>query len=171
MRVVLVGYMASGKTTVGRALAKALGVMFVDLDAYIVQQQGKSIAKIFEEEGEAFFRQLEGRLLQEVLHQHEALVLATGGGTPCYGTAMDTILENAEHTVYLTFSVPALVERIEGEKAQRPLVKDLAREDLAAFVAQHLSKRDAFYARAPHRVVGDQKTVEALVSEIKTLLA
>lgn len=170
MRIVLVGYMASGKTSVGELLASALGVTFIDLDAYIVQHQKKSIGAIFEEEGEFFFRQLEGEMLKKALYENSSLVLSTGGGTPCYGLNMDVILEHSEHSIYLKTPVSALVERIEKGKAQRPLVSTIIHEDLLEFVERHLFERRAFYERAKHTIAADQKTVETLVSEIKTLL-
>lgn len=170
MKIVLVGYMASGKTSVGELLARELGVTFIDLDAYIVQHQKKSIGKIFEEEGEFFFRQLEHEMVKKVLHENSSLVLSTGGGTPCYGLTMNTILENSDHSIYLQVSIPVLVERIEKEKAQRPLVSTIIHEDLPGFVEHHLFERSVFYERAKHTVTGDKKTVEALVTEIKALL-
>lgn len=171
MKVVLVGYMASGKSSVGELLARELHFKFLDLDAYIVEDQGKSIGKIFEESGELFFRQLESEMLKKALEAHADLVLATGGGTPCYGLNMQEILANSDHSVYLQVSVPTLVERIENAKAQRPLVSTIIHEDLSGFVQHHLSQRVPFYEKATHRVAGDTKTVEAVVAEIKALVS
>lgn len=170
MKIVLVGYMASGKTTVGKLLAEALVLPFIDLDAYIVQQQKKSVAKIFEDQGEFFFRQLEGELLKKVLDEHDDVVLATGGGTPCYGLNMDAIVKHSDHSIYLQVPTPTLVERIEKEKAQRPLVSTIVCKDLLGFVQHHLVARTAFYESAKHTVKSGKKTAATLVVEIRALL-
>lgn len=170
MRVVLVGYMASGKSSVGRLLAKELGLEFIDLDAYIEEQQKKSIKTIFSENGEIFFRKLEHEMLGKVLDEHQDLILSTGGGTPCYGNNMETILEKSDHSIYLQLSIPALVERIKGEKEDRPLVKNINDEDLPEFIGKHLFERRQYYAQAKHVFECDGKNLETVVYEIKQLL-
>ncbi|MFD2101789.1 shikimate kinase [Flagellimonas iocasae] len=170
MRVVLVGYMASGKSSVGRLLAKELGLEFIDLDAYIEEQQKKSIKTIFSEKGEIFFRKLEHEMLGKVLDEHQDLILSTGGGTPCYGNNMETILEKSDHSIYLQLSIPALVERIKGEKEDRPLVKNIKDEDLSEFIGKHLFERRQYYAQAKHVFECDGKNLETVVYEIKQLL-
>ncbi|MEM9649048.1 MAG: shikimate kinase [Bacteroidota bacterium] len=167
MKVVLVGYMASGKSSVGRLLAKEIGLDFVDLDTYIEEQQQQSIKDIFQQKGEIFFRKLEHQMLEKVLSEKESLLLSTGGGTPCYGINMDTILKHSDHSIYLQLPVSTLVERIAQEKEERPLVKDLDDEELAEFVGKHLFERRPFYARAKFTLDCYGKSVEDLVSEIK----
>lgn len=170
MRVVLVGYMASGKSSVGKLLARELGFHFLDLDEYIEQQQKKSIKTIFSEKGEIFFRKLEHEMLSEVLDKYQDLVLSTGGGTPCYGNNMETILQKSDHSIYLQLSIPALVERIKGEKENRPLVKNIKNEDLPEFIGKHLFERSQYYAEAKHVLECDGKYLEAVVSEVKQFL-
>ncbi|WP_420601102.1 shikimate kinase [Flagellimonas sp.] len=170
MKVVLVGYMASGKSSVGRLLANELDVEFIDLDTYIEKEQQKSIDTIFSEKGEIFFRKLENEMLQKVLKEHESILLSTGGGTPCYGNNIETILNNSDHSIYLQLSVSALVERISNEKDQRPLVKDLQDDELPEFIGKHLFERRQYYEQAKHIVGNEKKTVEEVVSEIKELL-
>ena len=170
MRVVLVGYMASGKSSVGKLLASELGLTFLDLDAYIEAQQQKPIKTIFSEKGEIYFRKLEHEMLSKVLDEHEALMLSTGGGTPCYSNNMETILQKSDHSIYLQLSVPALVERIKGEKEDRPLVKNVADEDLPEFIGKHLFERRQYYAQAKHVLECDGKDLETVVSEIRQLL-
>ncbi|MDC6367779.1 MULTISPECIES: shikimate kinase [Flavobacteriaceae] len=170
MKVVLVGYMASGKSTVGKMLAKELDMPFIDLDDYIEEQEQKSISDIFSEKGEIFFRKLEHSTLSEVLESHETLVLSTGGGTPCYSGNMETILEKSDHSIYLQLSVPNLAERIEGEKDKRPLVSNLDAEELQEFIGKHLFERSQFYSKAKHIVPCNDKDLQNVVSEIKTLL-
>ncbi len=170
MRIVLMGYMASGKSSVGRLLARDLQMEFVDLDDYIEGEQQKSVKSIFSEHGEIFFRKLEHKMLSQVLDGKENLVLSTGGGTPCYSGNMDTILEKSDHSIYLQLSIPALVERLKKEKDQRPLVRNIKDEDLPEFVGKHLFERRAYYARAKHIVECDGKNLEEVVAEIKKML-
>ncbi|AEM71274.1 Shikimate kinase [Allomuricauda ruestringensis DSM 13258] len=170
MKIVLVGYMASGKSTVGRLLARQLGVEFIDLDDYIEQHQKKSIKTIFSEKGEIFFRKLEHQMLAEVLEKEKSIILSTGGGTPCYGTNMVTILNQSDHSIYLNLSIPNLVERISKEKDNRPLVKNIADEELPEFIGKHLFERRPYYLQAKHILDCNNLDAETVVGRIKELL-
>lgn len=170
MRVVLVGYMASGKSSVGKLLSKELQLKFIDLDEYIEQQQQKSIKTIFSEKGEVYFRKLEHEMLSKVLDENKALILSTGGGTPCYGRNMETILQKSDDSIYLQLSIPTLVERIKGEKEERPLVKNIDDGDLPEFIGKHLFERRPYYAQAKHILECDGKDLETVVTEIKQRL-
>lgn len=169
MKIVLMGYMASGKSTVGRLLASDLEIPFIDLDAYIEELEKKSIPSIFSEKGEIYFRKLEHQTLSKVLSENDSVVLSTGGGTPCYGNNMQIILECADHSVYLQMSIPDLVARIAKGKADRPLVQGIADEDLPEFVGKHLFERIPFYAQAQH-VLNGKGTPAEVVGEIKKQL-
>lgn len=170
MKVVLVGYMASGKSSIGQLLSKEIGAGFLDLDAYIEAQLGKSIPQIFLDKGEIFFRKIEHEMLVQVLVKDENLVIATGGGTPCYGKNMQTILEKSDFSVYLQLSIPVLAERIGREKNQRPMVKDIDDGDLPEFIGKHLFERRPFYLLAQKTIACDNKSMEAIVAEIKAFL-
>lgn len=170
MKAVLVGYMASGKSTVGKLLAAQLGVQFIDLDQYIEEQAKMSIADIFAAKGEIFFRKLEHALLEQVLDENESVLLSTGGGTPCYGSNMKTILEKSDHSIYLQLPISNLVDRISQEKETRPLVRDLSDSELPEFIGKHLFERRQFYALASHSINCDKKSLEEVVAEIKNLL-
>jgi len=170
MKIVLMGYMASGKSTVGKLLASRLGIDFIDLDAYIVAHEKKSIPEIFSEKGEIYFRKLEHQMLTRVLGEKDSLVLATGGGTPIYGDNMRTILELSEHSVYLRLSIPELVSRIALEKESRPLVRDLADGDLAEFVGKHLFERIPVYTRATLTLDCTGKDAGTLAMELENSL-
>ncbi|MGN7516119.1 MAG: shikimate kinase [Allomuricauda sp.] len=170
MKIVLVGYMASGKSTVGRLLARQLGIRFIDLDDYIEEHQKKSIKTIFSEKGEIFFRKLEHQMLNEVLGKEESLVISTGGGTPCYGTNMATILDQADHSIYLDVSIPNLLERISNEKEHRPLVKNISNEELPEFIGKHLFERRPYYMQAKHILDCNGTDAETVVEQIKELL-
>lgn len=170
MKIVLMGYMASGKSTVGKLLARQLGFGFIDLDEYIEAQEKKSIKAIFSEKGEIYFRKLEHQMLSKVLDEEGNVVLSTGGGTPCYGNNMQTILEHSDHSFYLQLSIPELVDRIVAEKEQRPLVKNIADADLPEFVGKHLFERIPYYSLAKHVVDCSGKDVAAVAREMEKRL-
>ncbi len=166
MKIVLIGYMGSGKSTVGNLLAKKLNLAFIDLDQAIEEQEKISVLEIFEKHGEIFFRRKETEVLKRLLAEKEDRVLATGGGTPCYGHNMEQIEKSAAKSIYLKLSIQALVDRIRHEKAERPLVSTLADEDFPEFIGKHLFERTPFYERADEVVFCDGKTSEEIVDEI-----
>ncbi len=170
MKIVLIGYMGSGKSTIGRLLAECIGLPFCDLDAYISKALGADIPEIFKEKGEVFFRRNETKLLKQVLTEQNGLVLATGGGTPCYGNNMEVLLENADRVIYLRVALQELVERLAPEKEQRPLLQPLRSEDLPEFIAKHLFERNTYYTRAHIVVDGTAKRPDTIVREIRVLL-
>ena len=91
MKVILLGYMASGKSTIGRLLAEEKGLKFINLDEYLEEKEEKSISDIFKDKGEIYFRLKENEYLKELLEKKESFVLSLGGGTPCYSSNMDVI--------------------------------------------------------------------------------
>lgn len=170
MVIALVGYMGSGKSTVGRALAASLGTAFADLDDYLESRLGQTIPEVFQSRGELFFRKKEHELLREWLEANRSGVLALGGGTPCYAGNMDMLLGHTPYVVYLQMSVPGLVARLREEQLQRPLVAHLPAEELPEFIGKHLFERAPFYARAPYTIICDHQSPEAIVEEIRALL-
>ncbi|WP_318310204.1 shikimate kinase [Flagellimonas crocea] len=170
MKIVLVGYMASGKSTVGQLLASQLGIKFIDLDEYIEQNQKKSIKNIFSEKGEIYFRKLECQMLKEVLDKDASIVLSTGGGTPCYGNNMETIVEESDHSIYLNLTIPKLVDRISREKESRPLVKNISDEELPEFIGKHLFERRPYYMQAKHILDCDGLDAQTIVAKVRGLL-
>lgn len=169
MIVVLVGYMGSGKSTIGQALARELGLPFVDMDSYIENRLEQPISEVFRTRGELYFRRTEHELLGELLDEGEPMVLALGGGTPCYAGNMDLVLEHTPNVVYLQLSVGALARRLEHEKAHRPLIAHLPDEELPEFIGKHLFERSPFYSKAPITIIGEQPA-GAVVEEIKRFL-
>ncbi|MFH6601858.1 shikimate kinase [Maribacter algicola] len=170
MRIVLLGYMGSGKTTVGKTLATDVDIDFIDLDDYIENSEGLSVAEIFASKGEIYFRKKEGEYLKMILSDKDNFVLSTGGGTPCYGDNMNAILEGTANVFYLKVSIKELTERLLKEKEHRPLIKNIADTDLPDFIGKHLFERTLFYERAHHNVYCDNKTSEKITNEIKKLL-
>ncbi len=147
-RIILVGYMGSGKTTVGRQLAMALGLSFYDLDWYIEMRYRRSVAQIFRESGEEGFRQLERNMLHEVA-EFENIVLSCGGGTPCFFDNMSYMNSLAE-TVYLKARPDVLAAHLRMGKVVRPLIQGKNEEELLAYIEDSLREREPFYAQARH---------------------
>ena len=147
-RIILIGYMGAGKTTVGKALAKDMGLQFYDLDWYIESRHRKTIAQIFAEMGENGFRELERILLHEVA-EFEDVVISCGGGTPCFFDNIDYMNRQGD-VVYLKASVEVLCQHLKMGKTVRPLIKDKSPEELALFVEQQLAQREPYYNQATH---------------------
>ncbi|HUH28720.1 shikimate kinase [Gelidibacter sp.] len=167
MNIVLIGYMGSGKSTIGRKLAEIVDFKFVDLDDYIQKKENMSIPQIFETKGEIYFRKKEHLYLKEVL-QLNNIILSLGGGTPCYGSNMAAILDAEDtHSIYLKSSIPSLVQRLTPEKAQRPLIAHLKTdEELIEFIGKHLFERSFYYNQSKQTVVTDGKSIAAIAEEI-----
>lgn len=170
MKIVLVGYMGSGKSTIGRLLAKKLKYVFIDLDEYIESSERSDIATIFEKKGEIYFRKKEFVYLKEILETKDDFVLSTGGGTPCYGENMTAISAETKNVFYLKVSIAGLIDRLISEKENRPLIANIPNKELPEFIAKHLFERSYFYSRAQHTVLCDNKSVNTLVDTIYKLL-
>ena len=151
MKYFVVGYMASGKTTFGRELAREKGIPFWDLDALVEERAGCRISDIFAREGESFFRELEREILHEFCAREDDFVLATGGGTPCFFDNMD-YMNAAGHTLFLDTSFPVLVGRLREQWGMRPLLAGLSDEELEDFVRKHLESRLPFYLKAKEKL-------------------
>ncbi len=150
MKILLIGYMGSGKSSVGKILSELLEIHFKDMDTEIEKFEGRDIPSIFAKKGEVYFRKLENRVLKSLLDSKEDFVLATGGGTPCYSNSLPLILK-AENTrtVFLKTDLSVLVDRLMPEKTDRPLLAHLeTREALMEFVGIHLFERSHFYNQA-----------------------
>ena len=123
MNIVLLGYMASGKSKIGKELAKVLSYEFKDLDSCIEIAEGKSINEIFNKSGELYFRKKEKEYLKSLLKTSNNSIISLGGGTPCYFNTMEELLLNNDlTTVYLNVSIPVLVNRLKPEMYKRPLI-------------------------------------------------
>jgi shikimate kinase len=167
MKIVLLGYMGSGKSTVGRLLASDLNLTFIDLDRYIETKEKEKIPAIFKDYGELYFRKKEHEYLRDILIGKDDVILATGGGTPCYSDNMAVITGNASASFYLNLSVKGLVNRLLKEKADRPLIKNIPDSDLPEFIGKHLFERSFFYNKAKYNVNINNKAPTEIVEEIK----
>jgi len=170
MKIVLVGYMGSGKTTIGKLIAKDLKLNFVDLDEYIETSEKMTISELFQSKGEIYFRKKEYLYLKEILSSQNNFILSTGGGTPCYGDNMNTIVTQTENNFYLKVSLPNLVERLSKEKSKRPLIKNTPDEDLQEFIGKHLFERSFYYNQSKNVITCDNKSPQMIAEEIKAKL-
>jgi shikimate kinase len=161
-RIFLIGYMGSGKSTVGQLLATQLGYGFIDMDAHIEGKLFKTVSQIFAELGEEQFRLLEAQCLHEVA-EFDRVVISTGGGTPCFFDNME-FMNKQGLTVYLKLSSAELAERLELSHAyKRPLLAGRKGEELKQFIAEGLTRREPFYSRAAYAVSGE---IESTVAQI-----
>lgn len=171
--ITLIGYMCAGKTTIGKALGKALGRTFYDLDWYIEERFHRKVPQIFAEDGEAKFRDLERRMLHEVA-EFENIVLSCGGGTPCFFDNID-YLNQVSETVYIKATADTLCSHLAISRGERPLLKGKSPEELHEFVATQLAERELYYMRAQHiidiNVLDDAEKIENVVDAIRQSLA
>ena len=164
MKVFLIGYMASGKSTATKKLASKLGLKSVDLDAEIVKSSGMSIPDIFKTKGEKAFRKMEQTELRKWLDQ-DNYVMATGGGTPCFFESMDE-MNAAGETIYLQMTPKAVVDRVQSSKEERPILKGMKEDKMLEKVAFQLKKREPFYTRAKWTINGINLDIDELAGMV-----
>lgn len=143
--------MGAGKTWMGKQVGLVSGFPFLDLDAYIEQQEGQSISVLFEQKGEDYFRSIEQKCLQELTTINSNLVLSCGGGTPCFFDNIDFMKKNGT-VIWLDPPVAVLVERLKLELHTRPLLNTVSPSDLEGYVQMKLSMRSPFYEQAHYRI-------------------
>lgn len=144
-RIFLIGYMGAGKTTLGKAFSRELGLTFIDLDWYIEERFHKTVQQLFSERGEQGFRELEQKMLHEVA-EFEDVVISAGGGTPCFFDNMD-YMNACGDTVFLQVEPEVLFHRLKVAKQQRPLLANKSDEELMNFICEALQKRHPFIRR------------------------
>ena len=162
-RVFLMGFMGAGKTTLGKALAKDLGISFIDLDQYIERRYMKSVSQIFATLGEQGFREIESRLLREA-GEFDDVIVSCGGSTPLIGDNMDYMLSQGK-TVYLKCSNDTLMRRLRAASATRPLIAGKSDAELEAFIESETKRREPGYLRAEYICPGDRLESRSQISD------
>ena len=171
-RIILIGYMGAGKTTVGKALGKELGLMFYDLDWYIESRMRKTVSQLFAERGEEGFRQIERNMLHEVA-EFENVIISCGGGTPCFFDNIDYMNQQAQ-VVYLKARPDVLQAHLLMGKGERPLIKGKTPDELADYIRQHLQEREPFYTKARYTLdvslMDNYEKIQITVDKLKEML-
>tara|TARA_B100000575_G_C23094332_1_gene631064 strand:- start:1014 stop:1544 length:531 start_codon:yes stop_codon:yes gene_type:complete len=171
-KLVLLGYMGSGKTTIGNYLKHDLKYKLYDLDIYIEEKWNLNIPDIFQTKGELYFRKIERKALKEILDLRGPMIISLGGGTPCYYNNIDYINNRDETlTFYLKSSVDSISNRLLKGKNNRPLINNLKNiDEIKEYVNKHLFERNQFYFKAKHIISIDKKNPKTIAAEIKTYL-
>ncbi|SRR5258705_9653113 len=167
MKIFLVGFMGSGKSTLGKKLSELMNVSFIDLDSKIEESEGKSVSKIFKGSGEEYFRNLEAETLRKTSRIRNA-VIATGGGAPCFNNNMEWMNENGV-TVYLKAEPGELYHRLLKERETRPLLMHLGDVALFDYIMSSLAHREPYYAEATIKLPIKTATPPVIFSRIKGL--
>jgi shikimate kinase len=165
MRIFLIGYMGCGKTTMGRELASKLNLTFIDLDIFLEEKYFRTIPQIFAEEGEESFRLKERKVLEEV-SEFDDVVIATGGGAPCFFDNID-LMNKSGFCIFLDVEVSSLVERLTHAKTERPLIKGKSPDELYSFIEGMLVKRRHFYEKAAYILKGSEIKSGEVVQVLK----
>lgn len=174
--IFIIGYMGSGKTTLGRALGKTLMCDFIDLDLYIENRFRRTIRQLFEQYGEQEFRRIEHAMLHEVAEM-ENVIIACGGGTPCYYDNVE-YMNKCGLTIFLQTSIDRLFQRLARKRHKRPLIMNFNDEQLRCFIVSNLNERLQYYNKADHSFCGEeledtkqiQLSVEKFMSQFGSLL-
>lgn len=170
-KIILLGYMGCGKSTIAFRLSKSTSIPYVDLDKIIEERTKLSINKIFEQKGEIYFRKLEHEIFVELLNSPENLIIGLGGGTPCYSNNHELLKGDNVISIYLKASVEMLFERLISNKSKRPLIANKSNEELKEFIAKHLFDRSFYYNQAQYKVSIDGKTKDQTTLDILSILA
>jgi len=165
MRIFLIGFMGCGKSTMGRALAASLNLTFIDLDTFLEERYFRTIPQIFAEEGEDNFRRKERKVLEEVA-SFDNVIVATGGGAPCFFDNMD-LMNRSGFCVFLDVEINSLVGRLIHAKTERPLIKGKSPEELCHFIGELMQKRRPFYEKAHYILKGKDILPEQVLELVR----
>lgn len=166
MNVFLVGMPGSGKSTAGKKLAARLGLQFIDLDKYIENKTGQKISVIFQEKGEAAFRQIEHECLKEIVTEKTNILVATGGGAPCFHNNME-LINSAGISIYVEMPAAVLRSRLMQGNNERPLFSGLSSAQILEKLNSLINERDRYYSSAHITVHGTNLDVDSLAELIR----
>lgn len=171
-RIIILGYMGAGKTTVGKALSKEINIPFYDLDWYIESRMRKTVKQIFDEKGEEGFRKIEHTMLHEVA-EFENVIISCGGGTPCFFNNMDYMNQQGE-TIYLKATPEVLYGHLKMGKTVRPLLLNKTPEEVKVFIKEQLKIREPYYAKAKYtldvNLMDNYEKIKISVQKLRELL-
>jgi shikimate kinase len=162
MKIFLIGFMGSGKTHWGRLLSKKLGLAFYDLDTVLVEQEKKSVADIFAEKGEEYFRYKETEALERIAEEEDGFILSCGGGTPCFFNNIE-FMKKSGKVIWLNTSIDVLTQRLRRERKSRPLIRGVDESDLGRYIVRKLSERRMYYQQADVTVNEESVTMDELI--------
>lgn len=162
--------MGVGKTSLSKKLSKKTGIPCFDLDDIIEKSENSSVAAIFKDRGEVYFRKIEHQLFKDFIENKENFILSLGGGTPCYANNHLFLQNEDVISIYLKASIGNLTEKLKNNREKRPLIKDLTEDDLQEYIAKHLFDRSYYYQNSKLSVVVDGKSKKEIVKEILQLI-
>jgi shikimate kinase len=170
-KIILLGYMGCGKSTIAKLLADKVGLPCLDLDEIIETRENSTVKNIFSEKGEIYFRKLEHDIFSDLMKNQDSFVLSLGGGTPCYANNHELLNDENVFSIYLKGSVATLYDRLRNANTERPLIADKSPEEMKEFIAKNLFDRSFYYNQARYKINIDDKYVENVLAEIETILA
>ncbi|MES2543715.1 MAG: shikimate kinase [Bacteroidota bacterium] len=170
-KIILLGYMGCGKSTIAKMLSEKIEIPYLDLDNRIEGNANTTITNLFKEKGEIYFRKLEHKTFIDLMQNPETFILSLGGGTPCYANNHELLKGENTVSLYLNASVDTLYNRLISEKENRPLVADKTDYELKEFIAKQLFERSFYYHQADYKVNVDGKSAKDIVLEIEKILA
>jgi shikimate kinase len=170
-KIILLGYMGCGKSTLAKLLANSISFSTLDLDEIIENQENSSVKKLFSEKGEIYFRKLEHQILANLIQNEESFILSLGGGTPCYANNHEFLKADNVISIYLNASVETLYERLLHSNSERPLIANKNPEEMKEFIAKNLFDRSYYYNQAQYKINVDGKSTKEIIAEIESILA
>ncbi|MDP4267400.1 MAG: shikimate kinase [Bacteroidota bacterium] len=168
MKIFLIGFMGSGKSTIGKRLAKLLDYSFVDMDLQIEKVMGKPVISIFSEDGEDFFRKTESEVLNDLI-KGDNIVIATGGGCPCHSDNMKLINQNGI-SIYFKMAPESLFQRLINARRERPLISSLSQDQLLVYIKNTLNEREEYYLKSNFIVKGESLRAETLLDLLNPVM-
>lgn len=170
-KIILLGYMGCGKSTIAQLLAKSTSISPLDLDDIIEKQENSSVLNIFSDKGEIYFRKLENQILVNLIQNQDSFILSLGGGTPCYSNNHELLKSDNVISIYLNASVETLFDRLINSNEQRPLIANKSPVEMKEYIAKNLFDRSYYYNQAQQKINVDGKSTQEIIAEIQAILA